>query len=484
MANHKDSSNEALGQVDQASLIAIILELREITIRQAAQIQTLQDQLAKNSQNSGKPPSSDGLKKVPRRSLRQKGKRASGGQTGHEGHSLEMVAQPDEIVYHSLSYCPQCCTDLSGVEVCGREKRQVFDVPPLCLEVTEHQAEIKVCPQCGEAVKALFPQGVSHSLQYGSRLKVQAVYLNTYQLLPLARICELFEDWYGHTPSPALILNANALLVEQTELVRAAIKTQVSQAEVAHYDESGVRVEGGLKWLHVVGTNDLTYYALHPKRGQAALHDIGILPAFKGWAVHDGWASYFQFEHCPHALCNAHHLRELHFIVEQYQQPWAQGMIQLLLDIKAEVEHTPLEQGCLAPDRLADYEQRYEELLRQGFAANPPPQDTPSPKRGRLKQSPAKNLLDRLQTYRGETLAFMYDLRVPFDNNLAERDLRMMKVKQKISGTFRTPDGAEMFCAIRTYISTVRKQGGKVIQAICDALLGHPFMPCPLALPE
>ena len=246
---------------------------------------------------------------------------------------------------------------------------------------------------------------------------------------------------------------------------------------MVHWDESGVRVEGKLNWLHVVGTADLTYYAVHRKRGQAAMGDIGILPAFRGRAVHDAWASYFQFENCTHARCNAHHLRELQFIVDQYRQTWAQEMAQLLVDIKTEVEAAPVGDRALPPARIAYYEHRYGELLQQGFEANPAP-PLPSPhKRGRKKQSPQKNLLDRLQTYQAETLAFMSDFRVPFDNNLAERDVRMIKVKQKISGAFRTRTGAETFCAIRSYISTVRKQGGSVIQAIYDALLGQPFMP-------
>jgi transposase len=343
--------------------------------------------------------------------------------------------------------------------------------------VTEHQAEIKCCPACQTEIKGTFPSAVTQPVQYGLRLQAQAVYLNSYQLLPLARICELFGDLYGHAPSEAFVLKASHSLVEEIEPALRAIQAQVKQADVVHCDESGMRVEGKLNWLHVAATDRLTYYAVHPKRGQEALREIGILPDLQGRAIHDGWASYFKFDTCTHALCNAHHLRELRFIFEQYEQTWASDMFCLLLDIKKEVETTRPELMSLTPKRLRYYEQQYDKILRQGFKANPPPEQPPPQKRGRKKQSKAKNLLDRLQKYKPETLAFMSDFRVPFDNNLAERAVRMIKVKQKISGTFRTRIGAEIFCDIRTYISTLRKQGRNVIQAIYDALLGRPFIP-------
>ena len=471
-------THEQLAELDKAALIKIIVGLQRQIAEQAALIQELRDQLAKNSQNSGKPPSSDGLKKKPRtRSLRKKGKRQSGGQPGHEGHTLKQVEQPDRIERHEVNCCPNCAADLCEVEVSEVEKRQVFDIPPVCVEVTEHQAEIKVCSKCGEMVTGDFPEDVTQPVQYGPRIKAQAAYLNNYQLLPLARTCELFEDFYGHAPSEAFILGANKTLVEQAGSTLERIKQYLIDANVAHFDESGVRVEGKLHWLHVASTNELTYYAPHRKRGQEGMRDIGILPDFRGRAMHDHLASYLKFEDCQHAFCNAHHLRELQFVVDQYEQPWAQEMIQLLLEIKAEVEAAPPDLTSLPPDRLLHYEKRYDDLLLQGFKANPPPDPPPKPKRGRKKQSPPKNLLDRLQRHKAETLVFMCDFQVPFDNNLAERDVRMIKVKQKISGSFRTKTGADTFCAIRSYISTVRKQGHNVIHAIHDALLGHPFIP-------
>ena len=479
-----DLDSSQLAELDKETLISLVQSLRqqvqelgETVAQQAAVIQALRDQLAKNSRNSSKPPSSDGLKKPRTRSLRRKTGRRSGGQKGHKGHTLRMVEQPDHVQVHEAPICPQCATDLQFVESCGHEKRQVFDVPPVRIEVTEHRAEIKVCPECELRVKGSFPVDVTLPVQYGPRLKAQAAYLNNYQLIPLARTCELLGDFYGHTPAEAFVLDANAALVGQASSSLAIIKQQLIGADVAHFDESGLRVEGKLNWLHVASTNDLTYYGVHAKRGQVGMRAIGILPEFEGKAVHDHWKSYFTFDNCQHTLCNAHHLRELQFVVDQYEQPWAQEMAQLLLDIKGEVDEIPLDQMSLPAGRLAYFEQRYDELIAQGLKANPPPADPPPKKRGRRKQSPPKNLLDRLQGYKPQVLAFMYDFGVPFDNNLAERDVRMVKIKQKVSGTFRTRSGAETFCAIRSYISTVRKHGQSVIDAIHNALIGKPFIP-------
>jgi transposase len=473
-----------LEKLDKETLISIILtlqqqvcELQKAVAEQAAEIQRLRDQLAKNSRNSGKPPSSDGLKKARTRNLRKKTGRRSGGQKGHKGQTLKMVEQPDHVQTHQAIQCPDCATDLRSVEPCEVQRRQVFDIPPVRVEVTEHQAEVKVCPCCGKRVKGDFPSDVTQPVQYGPRIKAKISYLNNYQLIPWARTCELLGDFYGHTPAEALVLESNAAVVDGIEPSLDATWQQLIASDVVHFDESGLRVEGRLNWLHVASTNHLTYYGVHPKRGQEGMKALGILPAFEGWAVHDCWRSYFVFDNCLHALCNAHILRDLLFIVEQYEQSWAEKMIKLLLDIKAEVDVAPVDQMSLPPERLAHFEQRYDELISQGLAANPPPADPPPKKRGRKKQSAPKNLLDRLQEHKLKVLAFMYDFRVPFDNNLAERDVRMVKIKQKVSGAFRTRTGAETFCAIRSYISTARKHGLNVIDAIHDALTGSPFIP-------
>lgn len=469
MTSVKTSDRQQLEKLDKESLITIVLTLSE-------RIQKLEDQLAKTSRNSGKPPSSDGLKKLKTRSLRKKGKRQSGGQKGHKGHTLRMVEKPTYVVSHQLEQCHECGTVLQEVSVRRVEKRQVFDIPPVEVEVFEHQVEIKQCPCCQKEVKASFPAGVSQPVQYGHRLRAQVSYLTNYQLLPWQRTCDLIEDFYQHRPAQGLIPSSNQQLVKEIDPSLEEIWHQLQQAKVAHFDESGVRVVGKLHWLHSASTPELTFYEVSPKRGKEGMDAVGILPEFKGRAIHDHWKSYFRYDQCQHGLCNVHHLRELNFITEQYQQPWAAEMTQLLLDSKTEVAQLPADQATLSADRLEDYSHLFDQLIDQGLQANPQlPQ--PSGKRGRKKQTPPKNLLDRLQKYKSETLAFMFDRQVPFDNNLAERDVRMVKVKQKISGSFRTLSGAETFCAIRSYISTVRKCGHNVIRALYDAFNGNPFIP-------
>lgn len=475
----QDINREQLEQLDKASLIELVLVLRDQVQALNERVQELEDQLAKHSGNSGKPPSSDGLKKQRTQSLRQKQGRKPGGQPGHQGHTLTLQDEADCRIVHPVTTCPHCQTDLSAVSATDFVRRQVYDVPPVQIAVTEHQAEIKQCPGCGQQVEAAFPAGVTQAVQYGSRLKAQASYLNNYHCIPIARTCELLGDFYGHAPAWAFVGEANQAIEVGSTLTLDEIRRQLTQADVAHFDETGMRVKGQTQWVHVAGADTLTYYDVHAKRGQVAMRDIGILPDFSGRAVHDHWHAYQTFDGCAHAYCNAHHLRELQFITEQYAQPWAAEMAQLLRDIKCEVAETAPGADALPLDRLTYWAERYDTILQKGFEANPPPATPPPKRRRRRKQSPPKNLLDRLAKQKSGALTFMYDFRVPFDNNLAERDIRMIKVKQKVSGAFRTETGAHTFCAIRSYISTIRKQGGNVINALQDALQGQPFIPPP-----
>ncbi len=461
-------------------LVEQVRSLEKIVKAQSNRIKELEGQISKDSHNSSKPPSSDGLKKKKRTSsLRGKSGKKNGGQKGHKGRTLEAVETPDHIKKYAVNSCSECQGDLAGVEASGYEKRQVFDIPPVQIEVTEHQAEIKNCPDCGHCNKGEFPDGVSQPAQYGPRLKAQASYFNTYHFVPLERTTEILSDLYNHAISDGVISKANSTILENIAPSTKAIKEELLASEVVHFDESGLRVEAKLHWLHVASTATLTHYDVHQKRGSEAMDESGILPKFTGTAVHDHWKSYFKYD-CSHSLCNAHHLRELQFIYEQYDQQWAEDMGLLLLEIKKALERS---KQILAPEKLAEFDKRYDALVAIGLKANPQPQQPPEQKkkRGRKKQTPPKNLLDRLKDFKSEVLAFMYDPSIPFDNNQAERDVRMIKVKQKVSGGFRTKYGADTFCHIRAYISTARKQGHRVIDVLHDALVGNPFMPTPIS---
>lgn len=468
---------EAIYHTGLEAVIALIEPLAQQNAALLRRVEELEARLNKDSHNSHKPPSSDGYSKPARtQSQRKKTGRRSGGQRGHVGTTLEMVAHPDQVIEHRAERCRGCGAVLGDEESQVVERRQVFDLPPSEMEVTEHRSLRTRCVRCGCETAGAFPAQVSQPVQYGAGVKSLLVYWHTQQLLPLERSCAVMNDVLGVSPSEGTLVNAVSQCAERLMPVEAQIKDALIASKVVHFDETGMRIEVKLHWLHAAGTPRLTYYQVHPKRGRQALDAIGILPAFEGVAMHDAYTSYWPYD-CPHALCNAHLLRDLTAIEQETGQRWPGEFKTLLIEIKDEVERRRQRGGQRLDWTLRrEYESRYAQLLARGQQAHPPPEKVVQ-RRGRPKQTPARNLLDRLGEHRQSVLAFMYDFRVPFDNNLAERDLRMMKVKQKISGCFRSLQGAAHFCRIRGYLSTLRKQGLPILHALRSLFEGSIVMP-------
>jgi transposase len=386
---------------------------------------------------------------------------------------------PNSVQVHSVTHCQRCHSSLENIPAADFVKRQVFDLPEkLALEVTEHPAEIKTCPVCGQVNQANFPDGVTEETQYGPRVRAQIVYFNQYQFIPLERTTELIADLYQRPLAQGSVVAAGVAVADRVSPVTQKVKTYLAHTpDAVCFDETGVRVGGQLHWLHSASTEQATYYEIHAKRGSDAMDAIGILPDRTGWSIHDYWKAYLKYPQAKHGLCNAHTIRDLIFVTEQAGQPWAAEMLDLLLKIKRSIE-TAKDQGLtkLAEEQTTRFKCDYERIVAVGLLANPPPERT-AVKRGRVKQSFTKNLLDRLKDHPEKVLAFMEDFKVPFDNNLAERDIRMVKVQQKVSGGFRSDAGAKIFCQVRSYISTARKNGQPVLEAIYQALARSPYMP-------
>lgn len=463
------------------ALVDIILQMQDYMHcelqRMSERIRVLEAQLAQNSRNSSKPPSSDGPHKPAPKSLREPSTRLTGGQVGHTGNTLSAVEHPDEIVTHTVQQCPCGCGSVLGTDdIIRYEARQVFDIPPHRLIVTEHRSAVYRCSRCGNEVHAPFPEWVTAPTQYGPRMLAFLVYLRTQHLIPLERIRQLCTDLYRQDISeatiPAAMMTAHTLLAPFEDSLRETLRA----APLLHADETGIRVKGKTQWLHSISTEKFTLYEVHPKRGTDAIEAIDILPHFRGRLIHDCFSSYFTLS-CRHGLCNAHILRELTFIAEELHEPWADAMRTLLREMYRYV-HYEKEQGKTTSSSYArtKWSTRYHALLNEGYAAQPPP----SPRRGtrgRIKRTKAQNLLDRLTRYERSVLAFLYDYSVPFTNNQAEQDIRMMKVQQKISGTFRSFEGAHLFARVRSYLSTVRKHQLNVFDAVCDIFVARPFIP-------
>lgn len=444
-----------------------------------AEIVELKARLGQNSRNSSRPPSSDGLAKPPAmRSLRRSSGRKPGGQKGHEGRHLRQVERPDAVVLHVPGCCAGCGADLAGAEIAGECVRQVFDLPDVGLFVSEHRAQRRRCA-CGQQTSGQFPHEVKAATQYGPRVRALVLYLIVYQHLPYDRARQLLSDWLGAAVSTATLKAIVAQGAEDLDAFIALIREQLTGSAVCHFDETGARADGRLRWVHSASSPLATLYAIHDRRGMAGIDHLGVLSAYAGVAVHDGWQIYRKYPLATHALCNVHHLRELQGVIDgdpEHTQTWAPAMDLLLREIKAAVEHAKAQgESVLGTATLAGYHARYAQIITLGHRENPLPARTHT--HGRIARSKTANLHDRLDSQRDQVLRFATDFRVPFDNNLAERDLRMIKLQQKISGSWRTLDGAHDFLDLRSYISTARKHGRDLLQTLADLATHNPWLP-------
>ncbi len=420
-------------------------------------VKLLADRVGLNSSNSSKPPASD-----PDRDKKSRAKNAKprGGQQGHPGSNLQSIDDPDEI--KSIQIDRRTLPRGHYVD-CGYESRQRVDIR-ISRHVIEYRAQV-LENEHGKRFVAPFPSELTRATQYGASVKANAVYMSMFQLIPYERIQTHFAEVFNIPISPGSIYNFNADAYQRLELFEALNKEQLRQAGALHVDETGVNVDGKRLWLHNASNELWTFIAPHAKRGKEAMDAMGILPHFSGLMIHDHWKPYYRYAHSTHVLCNAHHKRELTRAYEQDGQQWALQMEALLDQINEAVKEAG---GCLPEKESKKWRRKYRLLLKKAEAECPPPKadSADSKKRGRVARSKSRNLLERLRDYEGDVLRFMDDPLAPYTNNQGERDLRMVKVQQKISGCFRSMKGAEIFCRIRSYLSTCRKHGVGVGEAL------------------
>jgi transposase len=447
--------------------------------------------VARDSHNSSMPPSSDPpwKKALRTRSLRKKSGLMVGGEPGHRGATLNQSERPDHVITHAPQTCHGCGAVLHEAEVAETECRQVFDLPPVKMIVTEHRRETRRCRRCGTKAQAEFPAGVRAPAQYGPGVLAHSAYFNLYQLLPAARTSEALRDLFGCALSPATVERAGRLFSGKLVRSEQRLKAALRDSGVVGADETGMRAAGRGGWVHVARTDDLTHFAYDSRRGKDAMNEVGILPQLRGTLVRDGYLSYSRFEQCRHSLCNAHLLRELVYVAETdpAQAAWTKPLSALLIEIKEAAAEARAEgESQLSEETKSAYLRRYDRLVKRADKLNPhQPAEADnggdSPKKKRQPLSPSRQLVNRLLRRRDEVLCFMTDLSVPFTNNGAERDLRMLKVRQKVSGCFRTADGARDFCRVRGYLSTARKQGYPLLYALGRVLSGKPLAFSPAA---
>jgi transposase len=474
VATRDDAQWQRLEQ-QNTELRAENAELRRMVGTLEARIAELERQLGRNPRNSSMPPSAEGLTKppAPNRAERRKAKRRPGKQPGDPGHHLAQVADPDEVVPHAPEHCGECGGALEGAEVTGVETRQVFELPRIRPYVTEHQMQKRRCA-CGHETKAAPPPEATAPACYGPGIRGLAVYLSVYQHVPYDRLGEIFADVLGISVSTGAIKTMVGEAGGALGLFLEVIADLLRDAPAVHFDETGARVEGSLHWVHVACTSLYTLLFCHKKRGRLALDDGAIIDKMAGVAVHDGYASYRTYD-VVHGLCNSHHVRELQGVLDHFDQEWAGEMIDLLLDAKEAVEKAQARgRKHLDAKTLHSIRVRYGQLVTKGWAANEEPCEAAE---GKWFENKAVNLLERLDAYRDDVLRFSTDFDVDWSNNQAERDIRMTKLQQKISGSWRTKTGADHFCAIRSYVSTMKKQGVEVLDGLQELFEDRVWLP-------
>lgn len=467
------------------NILLELKQLKETIVKQDRIIQSLQKEnkklkeiINKDSTNSSKPPSTDSSFKDKNDTTNEgsKKKQKRGGQKGSTSNNLKKVDNPDIVKILEVSNCTNCNFTLKDIDAVSISTKQTFDIPKIKMEVTEFQQHNKVCPCCNSVNKPDFPNDLNSYVQYGDNIKTFIAYLNTYQMIPYARIAELVEDFTSHKISSGTIYRILDSFYDKLEPFETKCKDLLLKSTVINIDETGTRVKDKLHWTHTISTSSITYYMIHQKRGCEAIDDMEILPYFKGIAVHDHWKPYNSYD-CTHSYCNAHHLRELIGIVQNEDVRWAKDM-HILLTSMNDYIYKLKEKGKLSPSKgkIEQFFQQYDDICQSAQKFYPPPTQPPRTRR-KSKQSKGKNLLDRFIKYKDEILRFFTNLSVPFTNNLAERDLRMIKVKEKISGCFASFKGAEIFNRIRGYISTVKKNNKSVLEELGNVLNGKVYIP-------
>jgi len=430
----------------------------------------------KNSQNSSKPPSSDGYNQ-PRKPKSQRGKseKKAGGQLNHQGKTLNFVDKPDFVEERHPHQCKNCNKALFGELGTQVDRLQQIDIPEVKPVVREYRIFGRMCSRCGTFTVAEVPEGLNGPISYGSNLQSFGLYAINAQFIPYDRTARFISDWLNIPISPGTLFNFQERSAKLLAQISEEIREKLIASKVVHFDETGLRVDKKLHWVHSASNAGYCSYQVSLKRGSEGMIEHGVLPRFHGISVHDHWKSYYEF-HCQHSLCNEHQVRELTYIGEDLNERWAIRMRKLLLEMCHAVNDAMKSgQSRLLDAEYADFERRFDLYCRQAeryHSRLKPLKKTGI--RGKTKQRLGKNLLDRFRQYRQETLAFLYDFDIPFTNNMAEQVIRMLKVKQKISGCFRSIEGAKMFCDFRGYLSTAQKQGVKLIHAIRLVTVGNP----------